>query len=331
VLPAAVQLGITVEVHSAADVVRLHSTRFGPAAPFAADGEGPEAGGWARYGQAVAAELAALGRPPIGLAATVDSDLPAGAGLSSSAALEVALALALCAVAAFELEPLELALACQRAELRAVGVPCGILDQAASVLGRERAAILLDCATLEHRFVAVPEDVALLVLDSGVARSLEHSGYAQRRRELEHALRLAGADRSTAVELGALAGLDADSARRLRHVVTENERVRSCAAALEAADLPRAGALLSASHASLRDDYEVSTAELDVLVAAAEEAGAYGARLLGAGFGGAVLALADAAEADAVGRAALAAYASRTGRDGRALAVRPSGGARVSR
>src|SRR5205823_8176587 len=137
------------------------------------------------YGQAVAAELAALGRPSVGLAGAVSSDLPSGAGLSSSAALEVAVALALCAVADFDVEPLELALACQRAELRAVGVPCGILDQAACVLGRAGHAILLDTGTLEHEAIPLPPEIALLVVDSGVPRRLAESGYAQRRRELE--------------------------------------------------------------------------------------------------------------------------------------------------
>src|SRR5262245_61413194 len=137
VLPIAIQLGIRLEVEATADDVALSSERFGPGRPFGPDGSGPPAVGWARYGQAVAAELAALGRDPVGLAGVVRSDLPAGVGLSSSAALEVAIALALCAVADFELEPLQLALACQRAELRAVGVPCGILDQAGSILGHE--------------------------------------------------------------------------------------------------------------------------------------------------------------------------------------------------
>ena len=135
----------TLDWHSLADEIALTSTGFGPGEPFAADGGGAPVRGWSRYAQAVAVELALLGRPPVGLAGSISSDLPAGAGLSSSAALEVAVALALCAVADFELEPLQLALACQRAELRAVGVPCGILDQAACLLGRASSAILLDC------------------------------------------------------------------------------------------------------------------------------------------------------------------------------------------
>jgi galactokinase len=292
-LPAAIELGVAVQIEGAAPSVSLTSRQFGSAEPFAPDGGGAATVGWARYAQAVAVELAALGRPAVGLEGTVTSDLPPGVGLSSSAALEVAIALALCAVADFELEPLELALACQRAELRAVGVPCGILDQAGSVLGRQGAAILLDCGTLEHRLVPVPADAALVVLESGVERRLEGTGYATRRAELEHALRLVGAERSTELELGDIDGLDPLSLRRLRHVVTENDRVLSFAAALEAGDLAAAGGLLSESHASLRDDYEVSTPELDELVRAAEDAGAYGARLVGGGFGGSVLALAD--------------------------------------
>ena len=240
----------------------------------------------------MAAELADAGRPGIGLTGTIASDLPAGAGLSSSAALEVALALALCAVADVELEPLELALLCQRAELRAVGVPCGILDQAACLLGTKGHAILLDCHSLEYRLIHVPSDAGLLIVDSGVPRSLENTAYAERRSELEEALRLAGAARSTEVDTGALDGLDDVPKRRLRHVVTENERVRLFATAFEAGDLAAAGVLLRESHVSLRDDYEVSIPELDLLVELAIDAGALGARLLGGGFGGAVLVLA---------------------------------------
>ncbi len=327
VLPAAIQLGITVEVEPVADAISLGSMRDGPGEPFAADGSGPTASGWARYGQAVAVELAALGRAPVGMVGTVDSDLPAGVGLSSSAALEVGIALALCAVAEFELEPLDLALACQRAELRAVGVPCGILDQAACVLGATGAAVLLNCATLEYRRVAVPERAALVIVDSGVERSLESSEYGRRRGELEHALELVGAERSTEVSLAQLEGLDPVSRRRLRHVVTENERVELFAAAFEAGELEAAGRLLDASHASLRDDYEVSIPELDLLVELAGEAGGYGARLLGGGFGGAVLVLADVDEADRIGGELVESYAARSGREGRALTVFASAGA----
>jgi galactokinase len=234
----------------------------------------------------------------------VRSDLPVGAGLSSSAALEVAVALALCAVANFQLEPLELAQACRRAEFRAVGKPSGILDQAASLLGRAGHAVLLDCGTLEHRLLPVPAEAALLVLDSGVDHSDDASGYAVRRRELE-------------------AGMP----ERVRHVATENERVRAFADDLLAGDLAAAGLLLFESHASLRDDYEVSTAELDLLVELARDAGAYGARLVGGGFGGAVLALTETARADDVASAVVDAYRSRTGVTADTLIAVPSAGA----
>jgi galactokinase len=269
VLPVAIQLGVTLHVRETAAAIELASSRFGASTPLAADGSGG-ATGWSRYALAVAAELHALGRPPVGLRGELTSDLPAGAGLSSSAALEVAVALALCEVADWHVEPMELAEACRRAEFRAVGAPVGVLDQAASLLGRPGHAVLLDCGTLEYRLVPVPEQAALLIVDSGVEHSHETSGYAQRRAELE-----------------------AGMASRVRHVRTENERVRAFVTALEHDDLVAAGRLLLQSHASLRDDYEVSTPELDRLVERACDAGAYGARLVGGGFGGSILALSD--------------------------------------
>jgi len=327
VLPVAIQYGISIEVHGEATEIALSSERSGRAAGFPGDGGDAELTGWIRYAQAVAVELDLLGRPPIGLAGTVRSDLPSGAGLSSSAALEVSVALALCTIAGFELEPFALALACQRAELRAVGVPCGILDQAASVLGREGEAILLDCGTLDYRLVPVPAEAALIVVDSAISHSHESSGYADRRRELEHAMELVGASRSTDVDPAALDSLDPLSQRRLRHVVTENRRVLEFVAALESDDLALAGTLMLAGHASLRDDYEVSIPEIDLLVELACDAGAYGARLLGGGFGGSIIALADAERADEIAAAVSDAYRVRTGNAGSALVARASAGA----
>jgi len=331
VLPVAIQHGIRLAARRREDDIVLESEGHGRAETVPADGGGPRAWGWARYAQAVAAELADAGRPAVGLTGTISSDLPPGAGLSSSAALEVALALALCAVAGFELQPLDLALLCQRAELRAVDVPCGILDQAACLLGSDEHAILLDCDSLEHRLIHVPAGAGLLIVDSGVPRSLENTAYGERRSELEQALRLVGADRSTEVEADALARLDGVAKRRLRHVVTENERVRRFAAALESGDLAAAGVVLCESHVSLRDDYEVSIPELDELVELAMETGALGARLLGGGFGGSVLVLARAEELEEVGRATAARYRERTGSGGNPLRVRASSGARLVR
>jgi galactokinase len=153
-------------------------------------------------------------------------------------------------------------------------VPSGILDQAASLLGRAGHALLLDCGTLERRWVALPEELAILVVDSGERHALELSGYAERRRELE-----------------------AGEPRRVRHVATENERVRAAVEALERHDLAALGPIFAESHASLRNDYEVSTGALDRLVDAALAAGAIGARLTGGGFGGSIVALAERRDA----------------------------------
>ena len=251
VLPVAIQLGITLT--------------FEPADEIAIDAPGGE-----RFVDAVAHELALLGRPDVGIRGTVEADLPQGAGLGSSGAFEVAVAVALCEVAGLDIQAFELAAACQRAEQRAVCVPSGILDQAASLLGREGTALLLDCGTLEHRWVPLPDDVAILVLDSGERHSLEHSGYADRRRELE-----------------------AGDPQRVRHVQTENDRVRETVAALERGAAEPLGPIFAASHASLRDDYEVSTPTLDALVASALAAGAFAARMTGGGFGGSIVALAE--------------------------------------
>jgi len=266
VLPIAIDLSIQLKVDPA---VRIALTSAGDTVELAPDGAG-EPAGWGRYVAAVAEELAALGREPVGIEGVVEADLPQGAGLGSSGALEVAVALALCDAAGFELEPLELAFACQRAEERAVGVPSGILDQAASLLGREGAALLLDCGSLEHSWIDLPEQLAIIVVDSGERHAHEGSGYSDRRRELE-----------------------AGEPRRVRHVTTENERVREAVDALAREDLPALGALFVASHASLRDDYDVSTPTLDRVVEAALAARALGARMTGGGFGGSVVALAE--------------------------------------
>ena len=275
VLPAALDLGIRLDVEPA-PATRLSSA------------DAARAGDWIRYVDAVEAELAALGRPPVGIAGTVTSTLPIGAGLSSSAALEVVVALALCAVADFPLDPLELAQAARRAEHRAVGVPCGIMDQAASVLGRAGCALLLDTGTLAYEHVPLPEGLALVIVDSGVARRLEGSGYAQRKRELE-----------------------AGDPRRRRHVETENERVRATVDALRAGDLARLGGLFRAGHESLRVDFEVTIPELDRLVELAYAHGAVAARMTGGGFGGAIVALAPAGDAARLADAIVADYGER--------------------
>jgi galactokinase len=265
-LPAALELGITL-VADPAQTIELRSRELDEVVLLAADGSG-EATGFGRYVSGVAQELALLGRPPVGLRGELSSTVPIGSGLSSSAALEIVVGIALCAVADFELEPLELALAAQRAVHRAVGVPSGILDEAASLFGRAGHAVLFDFASLEHELVAIPEGVTLVIADSGVSRRLEHSGYATRKREIEEGM-----------------------PSRLRHLETENVRVRQVVDALRDGDLERVGELFREGHESLRVDFEVSIPELDRLVDQAYENGAYAARMTGGGFGGAIVAL----------------------------------------
>jgi galactokinase len=267
VLPAALDLGIRLDVMPAEEIV-LRSDGFGELR-LAAGGAGKVAG-WGRYVGAVARELALLGRPPVGIEGQLSSTLPAGAGLSSSAALEVAVAIALCGVAGFAVEPLMLARALQRAEHAAVGVPSGVMDQAVSLLGQAGCALLLDTGTLAYELVPLPPELALVIVDSGIRRSLEHSGYAERKRELE-----------------------AGDPRRVRHIETENERVREVVRALRANDVAALGPLFRAGHESLRVDLEVTSPELDRLVELAYAHGAVAARMTGGGFGGSIVALVE--------------------------------------
>lgn len=264
---------------------------------------------WARY---VGAMVAAI-RPRTGGRGTVDSTLPVGAGLSSSASLEVAVALAL----GFDAEPVTMARTCQRAEQAATGVKCGLMDQLAITAGVEGCALLVDFSDLSMGLVRIPEGVEVLAVHSGSARVLERSGYAARQAECEAA----------AHRLGPLGLLDPEAViglpdptlrRRARHVITECDRVRWFAAALKAGDLVEAGRLMSASHVSLAKDFEVSTPALDQLVEhLISLPGVYGARLTGAGFGGCVVAL---AAPEAVDLAALPTAAWR---------LRPSRGAHL--
>jgi galactokinase len=262
VFPVALDRGITLTVEAT----------HGPMELTSADGD------VGRYADAMLAEFEVLGRPAVTLAGRIESDLPIGAGLSSSAALEVALGLALCAVAEFAIDPLVLAQVAQRAEHRATGVPCGVMDQAVSLLGREGHALLLDTGSLEWELVPLPPELRIVVIDSGVRRRLEHSGYAERRAELERGL--AGA-------------VDPVALRRVRHVRSENERVREVVEALRSdpVDLVRLGELFREGHESLRDDFEVSIPELDFLVDRAYSCGAVAARMTGGGFGGSIVAL----------------------------------------
>jgi galactokinase len=266
--------------------------------------------------------LADLGRAPVGADLTITSTVPVGAGLSSSAAFEVVCALALCDVAGFSLEGTALALAAQRAEHVATGVPCGVQDQVASVYGRADHAVFLDCRTLDVEHVAMPAELAVLVVHSGVPRTLEGSLYAQRRAESE----------AVATGLGVRVLRDATIEQvrdnpRGRHAVTEMRRVREFATALREHDLDALGPLMLASHASSRDDMQVSIPALDALVECLVDAGAFGARLTGAGFGGCVVALCASTSAAEIAERAVESYRARTGLEPVAWSMRAADGA----
>ena len=290
VLPVAIDLSCVVRSTPNADgVVRVRSEDVADEVELAADGGTDPSqleAVWARYAAGVVGTLSERGRPAVGIDAVVSSTIPLGAGLSSSAALEVALALALSDAASFQLSPLELAVACQEAEQVATGVPCGIMDQLVSLVGQNNHALMIDCRSLEVEPIRLPPRLAVLILHSGMPRALVDSEYAERREACE----------SIAALLGVQSLRDATPQQvadepRARHVVSENQRVLQAAEALREGNVPALGPLLSESHRSLRDDFEVSTPELDAMAEALVAAGAVGARLTGAGFGGCALAV----------------------------------------
>ncbi|HTK44840.1 MAG TPA: galactokinase [Patescibacteria group bacterium] len=335
VLPAAIDLEITIDFVATDDLmVDLTLARTGERAVIDLDKRAtPEAGrrgDWTDYVAGTAWGLRMAGARPRGFAGVLESNLPIGQGLSSSAALELASAWALSGGQPPlvtgdppRLDRMALARACQRAENEYAGVPCGILDQFAVAFGIDGAALLLDCRSLDHRPVRLPPGVAVLIAESGVTRGLLDSEYQARRRECDAAAAtLAEIEpavrslRDATPELldRARGRIDEVLLRRARHVVSENARVLATVQAFEAADPAAAGRELLAGHASLRDDFEVSLPELDRLVeVAAAQPGAFGARLTGGGFGGAVVVLADAGAADAVRDGIRTDYQTATG------------------
>jgi galactokinase len=289
VLPMAIDRWTAIRGERGGDEVVLRSESETEIARLPLDVGDPKSvtPGWARYVAGVIAEL----HPSVGFVGDVTTTIPIGAGLSSSAALEVATAVAL----GWTGDSLGLAQLCQRAEQRASGVPCGIMDQLICAEGSPGGALLIDCGevTSSRLIVPLPPNAEVVVVHSGEARSLAGSAYADRVAECAAAESLIGPLRKATV--GDLARIDDPVVRaRARHVVTENARVRDFAAALAAADLDDAGRIMDASHASLRDDYEVSTPALDALTEALRaRPGVCGARLTGAGFGGCVVALCE--------------------------------------
>lgn len=318
----------------------VHSQAFGETRSVDADQLEPgRVEGWAAYVAGVVWALRTAGLPVPGLDLLVDSDLPAAAGLSSSAALELAVARAAVEAAGAPWDPVTMARHAQRAEHAFVGVRCGIMDQLAAACGVEGAALLVDCRTLERKPVPLPRDAAVVVLDTGTPRSLSTSAYNERRASGERAVEAARALWPSVRTLRDVPAdllealrerLDETTWRRACHVVAENERPARLAAAFAAGDLEAAGAVIDESHASLRNLYEVSSRELELITAAARTApGCLGARLTGAGFGGCALALVRVSEAARFIAAVETAYQRASGRPGQCFVVRPAAGARL--
>jgi galactokinase len=292
-LPFAIDRGVTVEAEAVAGgEIRAEARDLGETDAFPAV-DPPRADGWRAFVRGTVAELRAAGVAVSGTRLAFSGDVPLGSGLSSSAALEAALSLALLAVAGAE-EPdrTELAKLCSRVENDWVGAETGLLDQLASLRGRAGEAIRIDFATLALEPVPLRlGDWRLVTLESGAEHVHAAGGYNERRAECRAASAALGIELLSEADPEAAAALPPPLDRRARHVLTENARVDAMVAALRAGDLPAAGRLLDASHASLRDDYEASVPEVERAVRALRSAGAAGGRMVGGGFGGSVLAL----------------------------------------
>jgi galactokinase len=333
VLPMAIGLGTRFEVSRRADAIfRVHSEAFSETVELTAArlAAGPR-GHWSDYLLGVLAAFPG-DWPEQGMDLRLRSNLPAGRGLSSSASLTLGFAGVLADLGGGTFDGLALARIAQAAENDFVGLACGILDPFAVAMGQAGKLLVLHCGTLEWEPVPFPaERLRVLLADTGVSRSLAGSCYNERRTECERAAARVGrplvALRPPDFEPGTPLAQDPLLLRRARHVASEHARVRDAVAALKAGDARRFGTLMNESHRSLRDDYEVSCPELDEMAGLLQGmAGVHGAKMTGAGFGGAVVALVEADRLDETRAAVPVAYGARTGRQSRLLACEPAAG-----
>jgi galactokinase len=341
VLPAAVDRGVAVAARPVpGDAFTLHAVDLGarcsfPRGPLKRDPEHT----WADYFKGVVWALCERGIDVPACEAVITGDIPRGAGLSSSAAYEVATVLLLRALGRFELTSLEVAKLARQAENGFVGVACGIMDQMASTFGAGSGALLLDCRSLAHESVEIPSGLSIVVAGTGVHHSLASSEYNKRRAECEEGVRILSSLQPGARSLRDLQPGDEQRffallppvvRRRCRHVVSENARVLAAVTAMRSGDVAQLRTLMAESHASLRDDYQVSCPELDVLVELALAMPiCQGARLTGAGFGGSTINLVETAAVEPFSAEIAAEYRRRTGRAAEIYVFEPSAGARV--
>jgi len=298
----------------------------------------PGAPKWSNYPRGVLAGCLARGINPGGLDVLLHSTVPLGGGLSSSAALEVGTATLFEAVTGKKLDPVEKALLCQKAENEFAGVPCGIMDQFISVMGRENHLLLLDCRSRQTELVPMNDpSVALLIINTNVRHELGSGEYAKRRTQCEAAAKILGVSSLRDADPNALENakneMDVVVYRRARHVIGEIERTLHAAEGIRASNWPTVGNLMYASHASLRDDYEVSCRELDAVVELAEaigvKGGVYGCRMTGGGFGGCTVALVKAGAVETISKTVATGYKAKTGIDATIFSSRPASGAVV--
>jgi len=324
VMPAAIHFSTWVAAGRREDrTIRAVSEGFPGALEFSLDLTPKHQGNWTDYVAGVAATLEAAGYRLRGANLLIHGEVPVGSGLSSSAAIEVATALALLKNSDLFMEPMQLALLCQRAENEFVGMRCGIMDQFTSCYGRAGHALLLDCRSLEFRLLALPPKVHLVICNTMVRHELAASEYNARRAECEEGVRklgevLPGIRALRDVTLAQLqehrSRLNDQVFRRCRHIITENDRVCQARSAFQTGAVGELCHLMADSHRSLRDDYEVSCRELDIMVEiGSRQRGIYGARMTGGGFGGCTINLVDAADSAEFQRRVSAEYQRATG------------------
>jgi galactokinase len=323
------------------DHINVHTLTLDKTAEFELDSLSATTGrkNWTKYIAGMAAVLKRSGSQISGANMLIDSDIPFGAGLSSSAALEIATGFAFLELIGQQIDPRELAKAGQKVEHEFVGVRSGIMDQLASAMSHEDHALLLDCRSLDIDFVPLELGTAMLAaVDTNVKHSLASSKYNERRSECERGVELLS---KQIPGISALRDVSSEQLReyenllpepikrRCRHVITENERTLEAAKALRRRDLDEVGRLMDLSHASLRDDYEVSCAELDLLAGTADEIdGVYGSRMTGGGFGGCTISLLENSAFENFEEQTTARYKKAFGREPTIFAVKPSAGAR---
>lgn len=337
VLPAAIDLATYVAIAPRPDrQLRVHSVNLDHECVFDLEVPQRRVGDWSDYVRGVAAELMRSGHRLVGADVLVLTTLPIGSGLSASAALEVAFGFALLSLAGEDARRLELARICQRAESDFVGMRCGVMDQFISCHGIEGCALLLDCRSLEAQPVPIDPGVRILVCNTMVHHQLSGSAFNERRRECEEAVVRLSAVMKNVGSLRDVRSEDLDRhaellpgdlLRRARHVVAENTRVVEAAAAFAASDFAEVGRLMNASHESLRQDYEVSCPELDLMAELARRApGVHGARMTGGGFGGCVVSLVDVAAVEHFAASVGPSYQRATGLDPMIFSCFPGAG-----